>query len=104
MTNLGLKAAEKMQPKSGRLDILLHDDDMRYKVGLMLGKVDASNIIRTLEYWDILPLTDRPSIRTIGRMETKNRRSFLLRLLRRSARRRATSLSFRRSQGVIRKA
>jgi hypothetical protein len=50
-----VKAVEKIQPRAGRLDLLLHDDDedMRYEVEIMLGEVDASHIIRTLEYWDI---------------------------------------------------
>lgn len=41
--------------KSGRLDILLADtqNDKRYEVEIMLGELDASHIIRCLEYWDI---------------------------------------------------
>ena len=50
-----VKSVEKIQPKAGRLDLLLHDDEqsVRYEVEIMLGEVDASHIIRTLEYWDI---------------------------------------------------
>ena len=50
-----VKAVEKIQPNAGRLDLLLHDDEpgVRYEVELMLGEVDPSHIIRTLEYWDI---------------------------------------------------
>jgi len=50
-----VKDIERIQPKAGRLDLLLHDDDqgIRYEVEIMLGEVDASHIIRTLEYWDI---------------------------------------------------
>lgn len=43
-----------MRAKAGRLDLLLRDaDGRRYEVELMLGTVDASHIMRTLEYWDI---------------------------------------------------
>jgi len=47
--------AEKVQPKAGRLDLLLHDDQLnrRYEVELMLGKTDPSHIMRCIEYWDI---------------------------------------------------
>lgn len=39
--------AEKVQPKAGRLDLLLHDDQLnrRYEVELMLGKTDPSHIV-----------------------------------------------------------
>ena len=48
-------AAEKMLPKAGRLDLLLHDDQLnrRYEVELMLGATDPSHIIRCIEYWDV---------------------------------------------------
>jgi len=42
---------EKAQP-TGRLDMLLGDDDTRYEVEIMLGATDPSHIIRTIEYWD----------------------------------------------------
>lgn len=47
--------AEKIQPKAGRLDLLLYEErfDRRYEVELMLGKTDASHIMRCIEYWDI---------------------------------------------------
>ncbi len=50
-----LVAAEKVQPKAGRLDLLLHDEQLnrRYEVELMLGATDPSHIIRCIEYWDI---------------------------------------------------
>lgn len=53
--DLDLIASEKVQPKAGRLDLLLHDDQLnrRYEVELMLGKTDPSHIIRCIEYWDI---------------------------------------------------
>jgi hypothetical protein len=53
--DLVLKDRERMQPKAGRLDLLLQDQDTnkRYEVEIQLGKTDESHIIRTIEYWDI---------------------------------------------------
>jgi|YelNatPaOPRAMG01_1025707.scaffolds.fasta_scaffold14102_6 hypothetical protein len=56
--NLGelvVKDVERIQPKAGRIDLLLHDDeeDIRYEVEIMLGRLDESHIIRAIEYWDI---------------------------------------------------
>lgn len=50
-----LVAAEKIQPKAGRLDLLLHDEQLnrRYEVELMLGATNPSHIMRCIEYWDI---------------------------------------------------
>jgi len=44
-----------MQPRAGRLDILLQDAEAskRYEVEIQLGQTDESHIIRTIEYWDI---------------------------------------------------
>ena len=44
-----------MQPRAGRLDLLLQDPDTqrRYEVEVQLGSTDESHIIRTIEYWDI---------------------------------------------------
>ncbi len=52
---LEVKDVERMQPKAGRLDLLLYDPttERRFEVELMLGKVDESHIIRTIEYWDL---------------------------------------------------
>ncbi|HMP99441.1 MAG TPA: hypothetical protein PKC24_06635 [Cyclobacteriaceae bacterium] len=52
--DLELKEAERIQPKAGRLDLLLYDreNEKRYEVELMLGKIDESHIIRAIEYWD----------------------------------------------------
>lgn len=49
-----LKDKERMQPKAGRLDLLFEDpeNNRRYEVELMLGRVDESHIIRSIEYWD----------------------------------------------------
>lgn len=53
--DLELKDVERLQPKAGRLDLLLREPESgkRYEVELMLSEVDPSHIIRTLEYWDI---------------------------------------------------
>ena len=53
--DLILKDKERIQPKAGRLDLLLQEPDSnrRYEVEIQLGKVDESHIIRTIEYWDI---------------------------------------------------
>jgi len=53
--DLVLKDKERVQPRAGRLDILLQDADInkRYEVEIQLGKTDESHIIRTIEYWDI---------------------------------------------------
>lgn len=50
-----LKDKERIQPKAGRLDLLLQDAESsrRYEVEVQLGKTDESHIIRTIEYWDI---------------------------------------------------
>jgi len=50
-----LKDRERMQPRAGRLDLLLQDADStrRYEVEIQLGATDESHIIRTVEYWDI---------------------------------------------------
>lgn len=46
---------EKHQPTGGRIDFLMYnsDDNIRYVVEIMLGALDESHIIRTIEYWDI---------------------------------------------------
>lgn len=53
--SLVLKDVERMQPRAGRLDLLLYnpETDERYELELMLGTVDESHIIRAIEYWDI---------------------------------------------------
>lgn len=53
--DLDKKDRQRSQPKAGRLDLLLTDPvtERRYEVELMLGSVDESHIIRTIEYWDI---------------------------------------------------
>jgi len=53
--DLELRQKERMQPRAGRLDLLLQDPDTkrRYEVELQLGPTDETHIIRTIEYWDI---------------------------------------------------
>lgn len=52
---LVLKDKERIQPRAGRLDLLMQDPDTnrRYEIEVQLGKTDESHIIRTIEYWDI---------------------------------------------------
>lgn len=53
--DLVLRDQERIQPRAGRLDLLLQDPDSkrRYEVELQLGSTDETHIVRTLEYWDI---------------------------------------------------
>lgn len=53
--DLVLKDKERVQPRAGRLDLLLQETESnkRYEVEIQLGKCDESHIIRTIEYWDI---------------------------------------------------
>jgi len=46
---------EKIQPSGGRIDFVMGDaaSETRYEIEMMLGAVDESHIIRTIEYWDI---------------------------------------------------
>lgn len=46
---------ERKQSSGGRLDFLFYDPEQetRYTVEVMLGSLDESHIIRTIEYWDI---------------------------------------------------
>lgn len=53
--DLVLRDRERIQPRAGRLDLLLQDSDTqrRYEVEIQLGATDEAHIIRTIEYWDI---------------------------------------------------
>ncbi len=53
--DLVLRDKERIQPRSGRLDLLLQDPDTkrRYEIELQLGATDEAHIVRTIEYWDI---------------------------------------------------
>jgi hypothetical protein len=49
-----LETVSKQQVNDGKFDVLLKDseDRMMYAVGIMIGEMDESHIIRTIEYWD----------------------------------------------------
>jgi hypothetical protein len=53
--DLVLRDKERIQPRAGRLDLLLQDIEAkrRYEVEIQLGPTDEAHIIRTIEYWDI---------------------------------------------------
>jgi hypothetical protein len=53
--DLVVRDKERIQPRAGRLDLLLQDREtnQRYEVELQLSSTDAAHIIRTIEYWDI---------------------------------------------------
>jgi len=53
--DLELLKREKSQRSGGRIDFLMvdPDDGTRYVIEVMLGVVDESHIIRTIEYWDV---------------------------------------------------
>ncbi len=53
--DLVLRDRERVQPRAGRLDLLLQDIETkrRYEIELQLGATDEAHIIRTIEYWDI---------------------------------------------------
>jgi len=58
LLNLGeleLLKKEKIQSAGGRIDFLMADPEgeTRYEIEVMLGEVDESHIIRTIEYWDV---------------------------------------------------
>jgi len=46
---------ERKQSSGGRIDFLFYDPEngIMYETEIMLGSVDESHIIRTIEYWDI---------------------------------------------------
>jgi hypothetical protein len=46
---------ERQQISGGKIDFLMYDpeDQIRYEIEVMLGKLDESHIIRTIEYWDL---------------------------------------------------
>ena len=53
--DLELRQKERIQPRAGRLDLLLQDPETkrRYEVESQLGATDETHIVRTIEYWDI---------------------------------------------------
>ena len=52
---LEIVSREHRQPVGGRIDFLMRGDDGEtyYEVEVMLGALDESHIIRTIEYWDL---------------------------------------------------
>lgn len=52
---LEIAGREHRQPIGGRIDFLMHDAEAEtyYEVEVMLGALDESHIIRSVEYWDI---------------------------------------------------
>lgn len=53
--DLRIIGKEHKQNAGGRIDFLMYDDDndFFYEIEVMLGSLDESHIIRTIEYWDI---------------------------------------------------
>jgi hypothetical protein len=53
--DLDIVGKEHPQPTGGRIDFLMHDAEAEtyYEVEVMLGTLNESHIIRTIEYWDI---------------------------------------------------
>jgi hypothetical protein len=53
--DLEIAGREHHQPIGGRIDFLMRDAEEQtyYEVEVMLGSLDESHIIRTIEYWDI---------------------------------------------------
>src|SRR5215469_6263359 len=52
---LEIAGREHRQPVGGRIDFLMRDAEAEtyYEVEVMLGTLDESHIIRTIEYWDV---------------------------------------------------
>lgn len=53
--DLEIAGREHRQPVGGRIDFLMRDAEQEtyYEVEVMLGALDESHIIRTIEYWDV---------------------------------------------------
>jgi hypothetical protein len=86
--DLEIAGREHQQPIGGRIDFLMRDPEAEtfYEVEVMLGSLDESHIIRTIEYWDIerqrRPLFDHRAVIVAEQITT---RFFnVLRLLNRS--------------------
>jgi hypothetical protein len=52
---LEIRERERKQSTGGRIDFLAYDPKIEtmYEIEVMLGAIDESHIIRTIEYWDI---------------------------------------------------
>jgi hypothetical protein len=63
---LVLRDRERIQPKAGRLDLLLQNPETkrRYEVEIQLGATDETHIIRTIEYWAVRPVASRLGLRS----------------------------------------
>jgi hypothetical protein len=103
---LEIAAREHKQPIGGRIDFLMRDPEAEtyYEVEIMLGAVDESHIIRTIEYWDI-ERQRRPQFdhRAVIVAEQITSRFFnVIRLLNRAAPMIAVQLNaFRLEEGTI---
>jgi len=55
LDDLILVGKERIQPRAGRLDLVLQNPETkrRYEVELQLGNTDEAHFIRCIEYWDI---------------------------------------------------
>ncbi len=53
--DLSVIQRERKQAAGGRIDFLMSDPDTStmYEIEVMLGRLDESHIIRTIEYWDL---------------------------------------------------
>ena len=86
--DLEIAGREHQQPMGGRIDFLMRDPESEtfYEVEVMLGTLDESHIIRTIEYWDIerqrRPLFDHRAV--IVAEQITSRFFNVLRLLNRS--------------------
>lgn len=52
---LEVLSRERRQPYGGKIDFLMYSEEEKtyYEVEVMLGVLDESHIIRTIEYWDV---------------------------------------------------
>ena len=53
--DLAVLSRERRQPQGGRIDFLMYSEEVEtyYEVEVMLGALDESHIVRTIEYWDV---------------------------------------------------
>lgn len=53
--DLDIIRRERRQASGGRIDFLMHEpeEDIRFEIEIMLGALDETHIIRTIEYWDL---------------------------------------------------
>jgi hypothetical protein len=53
--DLEIIGKEHRQALGGRIDFLMYDNDtdLFYEIEIMLGTLDESHIVRTIEYWDV---------------------------------------------------